>query len=145
MMDAIVNVVETACEHCGTLFLPRKDGGRAQRFCSRTCRFAWHRANAEPNVLNVLPNVQANVRNVASTCTLQTSPAVGVQPADETRAERLLLAAQEPVTASRDERGDLILRQHRWPDADAVIVVNADYEQQFLDALCDLMGVVSMP
>jgi hypothetical protein len=32
------------CEWCGAPFEPRQDGGSAQRFCSRACRAALHKA-----------------------------------------------------------------------------------------------------
>lgn len=34
----------TACLWCGSGFEPRRDGGKAQRFCSPDCRLAFHRA-----------------------------------------------------------------------------------------------------
>src|SRR5262245_56836494 len=50
---------QRTCEHCGAAFEPRTgSGGKPQRFCSPTCRAAWHASNPTlPNVGEPAPNV----------------------------------------------------------------------------------------
>jgi hypothetical protein len=89
-MDALTNIAETACEHCGTLFRPRPRGGSAQRFCTATCRYAFH-AQQVPSVekrgSSVDPSVDSNVSadfpSVQPACsTLETSTAAPEQPVE---------------------------------------------------------------
>jgi hypothetical protein len=47
------------------------------------------------------------------------------------------------ITVERDEHGNLVLRQSCRSDEEDVIVVRRDYEQQFLDALTQEMGIQS--
>lgn len=60
------------------------------------------------------------------------------------REEICLVARQNSVLARRDEFGNLLLVQESWPDEESVILIHRDYEESFLDALCDLMGVPSV-
>ena len=55
------------------------------------------------------------------------------------------MAAQEPITIGRDDNGNLVLTQDRWPDDGACIFINRDYEDAFLDRLCDFLGIPSFP
>jgi hypothetical protein len=61
---------------------------------------------------------------------------------DET-AETVLLPAQGKITISRNEDGDMVLRQSDWPNEDAVIVIARDYLWTFIDRLTDAMGIPS--
>jgi len=58
-------------------------------------------------------------------------------------AETVLLPAQGKITISRNENGDMILRQSDWPNEDAVIVIARDYLWTFIDRLTDQMGIPS--
>jgi hypothetical protein len=60
--------------------------------------------------------------------------------------EHFLLAHQNMISVGRDEHGNLVLKQDRWPDdsEDATILIHRDYEQQFLDNLCDFLGIGSV-
>jgi hypothetical protein len=73
-------------------------------------------------------------------------------PDEQTSAKRpipnhgeiCLLAEQASVLARRDEYGNLLLIQREWPDDEVTILVHRDYEMQFLDSLCDLVGIASV-
>jgi hypothetical protein len=54
-------------------------------------------------------------------------------------------AAQDLVEVTRDEHCNLVLRQSSWPDGDVEILIHRDHEQQFLDNLCDFLGIRSFP
>jgi hypothetical protein len=43
-MTAAGPIAPGTCTWCGSLFNPRKTGGRAQRFCSARCRMRFHTA-----------------------------------------------------------------------------------------------------
>jgi hypothetical protein len=120
----------TKCAHCGKPFEPRKgSGGKAQKFCSPDCRRAFH-ADAQRGQRS--PTCSAPIA----------SPAVH-QPVVSKSGPRCLLAAQDPITVERDNHGNLVLRQSCRSDVEDVIVVRRDYEQQFLDALSQEMGIPS--
>jgi hypothetical protein len=56
-----------------------------------------------------------------------------------------LLGHQPRTWCQRDEHGDLLIMQDDYPNDDTSIRIHRDYEAQFLDNLCDMLGVQSFP
>jgi hypothetical protein len=131
-MDA-VTAIAAACEHCGTEFYPRHTGGGSpQRYCSTRCRKASHKSSQRPQRPTSVPASHETRLNDETL-------------ADTTSPDDLLLPAQSAITVARDEYGHLILRQLNWPDADGVIVINPEYEDDFVVRLTDFLGYARMP
>lgn len=140
------------CEQCGTEFKPRHtSGGSPQRYCSADCRKASHKSSQRSQ--RPTTNAPASPASPASSPASPASHETRLNDnetlataADTTPPKgELLLAAQSQITAERDEHGNLILRQPNWPDDDSVIVIHADYADQFIDRLTDIMGIASVP
>jgi len=133
------------CQNCGALFTARMTGGKAQRFCRRECRAAFHN--------------KRNVDERGPTCTLQTETAVVEGPSAEKARQKgpeveshddfrwydndsVVLPQQSAMAVYQNLDGDLVIRQQQWPDEDVRIVIKRGNEQRFLDALCDALGVM---
>lgn len=74
-------------------------------------------------------------------------PATDAEPdADgETGGEWLLLVPQQSEIAMRLNRdGSASIRQREWPDDDPTIEIQKENLQQFLDGVCDVLGVPSL-
>jgi hypothetical protein len=56
----------------------------------------------------------------------------------------LLCASQDKIEIVFDDEGNASITQTRWPDEDQTIVVSRDNLSDFLDRLCDALGVPSM-
>lgn len=66
--------------------------------------------------------------------------------AGEKNKERTILARREEVTIQHDsERDEWILKQRRWPDEDAVIVISDADIHEFVDVLTDHLGYGRAP
>jgi hypothetical protein len=151
------------CEHCGTLFRPRRSsGGSLQKFCSTTCRYAAHAprvpsVDVVPSVDNARPSVDPSVASVAPAYTLETPPAAVPQPADETpTGERLnpdptpseetdfdwhedpsvVVPHQSAIAVYRNKFGAVVIRQEGADYEDDVwVIVNREYLASLIDAL----------
>jgi hypothetical protein len=133
------------CENCGNGFEPRK-GGKPQRFCSETCRMAFHAEVREAG--------KAVTEANRATCTLQTvttpllEPKPGPAPTGEdfdwADDESVILREQPETAAYFNREGGLVIRQHRWPDDDTVVVIARNCIADFLDKLTDICGVPSV-
>jgi len=131
------------CEHCSKPFEPRSgSGGKPQRFCSPECRAASHtkpqRAQRSPTCSNAgqLPAVRPPKTEDASAGT--------VEDFDWSDTESVILPEQPATAVYFNPRGELIIRQKRWPDDDSFIYIAPDFVSEFIDKLCDIIGIPSV-
>lgn len=54
---------------------------------------------------------------------------------------KVLCARQDAISISFDDDGNATLRQTNWPNEDQEIFISRDCLQNFLDALCDALGI----
>jgi hypothetical protein len=138
------------CEQCGIAFTPReRSGGKPQRFCSTDCRQAFHseaRAGGSPDLRP----------QRAPTCSAL--PAVIDPPTpksprnapeansdfDWNDADAVALAEQHETAIYWNPKGDLVIRQRSWIDDDSLIFISRDSVDQFVDKLCDVVGIPSV-
>jgi hypothetical protein len=57
----------------------------------------------------------------------------------------ILLAQQDMIEIARDHHCNLVIRQDRDYVGEMEVLVNRDYEAQFLDALSHFLGVKRFP
>ena len=50
---------------------------------------------------------------------------------------------QLKIEVAFDENGDMRLSQSNWPEEDSVILVSKGNLDQFIDAMCDALGIPS--
>jgi hypothetical protein len=137
--------IPTSCEQCAKPFTPRH-GGKPQRFCSEPCRMAFHAEVREAG--------KAVTEANRATCTLQTvtphlpepkpTPAPTGEDFDWADDESVILREQPETAAYFNREGGLVIRQHRWPDDDTVVVIAGNCIGSFLDKLTDVCGVPSV-
>ena len=68
-------LVDSKCLWCGKHFRPRRDGGKAQRFCSPSCRGSFYsacRAWAAQAVFDGVLSLDTIRKAPGTTCTLRT-------------------------------------------------------------------------
>ena len=136
--------IVSQCEQCGQAFTPRA-GGRPQRFCSVECRRAFHDKPQRGNV------------HVASRVSVAL-PAVIPQPKPENAsaatpeansdfdwsdADAVALAEQYETAIYWNPKGDLVIRQRHWHDDDSLIFISKTNVGEFVDRLCDAVGIPS--
>jgi hypothetical protein len=132
------------CEQCGKPFAKRQgSGGSPQRFCSAQCRQASHTngqhsqrspacdAATEPPATPIAQPAKAT----------QQAPEAGQERFDWSEDDSIIVEEQLPVAVYINERDQLIIRQHTWPDEDAVIVIAPQNIEQFIDRLVDIVGI----
>ena len=91
----------------------------------------------------VLPNANA-LAIIADT------PSKNNEPAAEgdfnwSADDSSIILREQPATAVYFNReGSLVIRQHRWPDDDTIIIIAASSIADFLDKLTDICGVPSV-
>ena len=140
------------CEHCGQRFKPREgSGGRAQRFCSVDCRQAFHSEARSGGTLDLEP--QRDQR--APTCS--GLPVVIDHPTTKQSAgspkpeldfdwgdvDGVVLAEQAETAVYWNPKGDLVIRQRNWHDDDSLIFISKNSVDEFVDKLCDVVGIPS--
>jgi hypothetical protein len=92
------------CDQCGTFFSRRnRTGGSPQRFCSTNCRLGFHkeRLRCQRKALDAGRSLRAATLHATSN-------------AGRSRLETgfVLMGQQDVIEVARDERGNLLLRQH---------------------------------
>jgi len=133
------------CEQCREPFKPRK-GGRPQRFCSETCRMAFHAEAREAG--------KAIVEGNRATCTLPFPPAASMTPELPPVAtgdfdwlnDNSVVLREQPETAVYFNRdGALVIRQRAaWnQDDDPFVFISPANIGEFLDKLTDICGIGS--
>jgi hypothetical protein len=56
-----------------------------------------------------------------------------------------VILPEQPATAVYfNPRGELVIRQKRWPDDDSFIYIAPDFVSEFIDKLCDIIGIPSV-
>jgi hypothetical protein len=64
---------------------------------------------------------------------------------DESNGEQTMVRAQKEITIQFcDDTGEWVIKQKNWPDDDGEICINEEHIQDFLDALCDRLGIASI-
>jgi hypothetical protein len=64
---------------------------------------------------------------------------------DEINGEQTMLRSQREITIQfRDDTGEWVIKQKKWPDDDGEVWINEEHMQTFLDALCDRLGIGSI-
>ena len=58
--------------------------------------------------------------------------------------ESLVLSEQPETAIYWNPRGELVIRQRRWPDDDSILFISASNVGQFVDRLTDIVGIPSM-
>jgi hypothetical protein len=135
------------CEHCKSPFAPRTGtGGKPQRFCSARCRQDFHvgkpqREQRGPTCSNVgqPPAVTPPEQKPPPAATLEDS-----EHFDWSEDESIILREQPSTAAYFNKFDELVIRQHRWPDDDQIIVIAPESIQEFLDKLTDVCGIPSV-
>jgi hypothetical protein len=142
------SVEQPVCQHCTKPFTPRKGtGGKPQRFCHSDCRSAFH-AKA-PTCAPHVGKVSAPAVTVPTKQTATSDASESDGDADfwiDNRAD-VVLRGQQATAIYRNEADALVIRQEKsWCDEyDMVICITRDNEQKFIDALCDALGIPSVP
>ena len=133
------------CEQCSNPFSRRTgSGGKPQRFCSTECRRLFHAAN--------VPTPKAGIGETESEAIPQP---IAQRPIPEPpRPEEfdwltneLVVLKEQPATAIYFNPGDdLVIRQKAaWDrEEDSFIFIAPGNAQEFLDRLCDVLGIVSV-
>jgi hypothetical protein len=132
------------CEQCGKPFEPRaKSGGSNQRFCSRSCRFAFHEAQRGPACSSVGPAWDQPAEKPAPAATTKDFN----DDFDWSNDEDIVLREQQSIAIYRNKYEGIVIRQERrWnEDEDTVIVITRENIGTFVDKLCDAVGVQSFP
>ena len=57
--------------------------------------------------------------------------------------ESLVLSEQPETAIYWNPRGELVIRQRRWPDDDSILFISASNVGQFVDRLTDIVGIPS--
>jgi hypothetical protein len=141
------NIQARTCEHCGDNFQPRKrNGGKAQRFCSAECRSAFH--NAERANVSDTPNVSPAVANVS--VNVSSAGAQSQKDDDEFNwgsDSSVALRGQRATAVYFNRFDELVIRQEAGPNdcEDSFVYISSVNIQEFLDRLTDACGVPSVP
>jgi hypothetical protein len=141
------NTQARTCEHCGDNFQPRKrNGGKAQRFCSAECRSAFH--NAERANVSDTPNVSPPVANVS--VNVSSAGAQSQKDDDEFNwgsDSSVALRGQRATAVYFNRFDELVIRQEAGPNdcEDSFVYISSVNIQEFLDRLTDACGVPSVP
>lgn len=71
------------------------------------------------------------------------------EPQDEefdwSDSESVIIPEQPETAAYFNKRGELVIRQRKWPDDDPCIFISPTQIAKFLDKLTDVCGVPSVP
>jgi hypothetical protein len=59
-------------------------------------------------------------------------------------ADALILEHQAATAVYWNPKGDLVIRQQHWPDDDSLIFISKTSVQEFVDKLCDAVGIPSV-
>jgi len=132
------------CERCSTPFAPRKGtGGKPQRFCSEECRRQSHATAPTPS-----PGVGGLAPEAIQQPPKQTPIHEPPDPDEFNWAtDDSVVLKEQPATAIYfNSRGQLVIRQERsWDrDEDSFIYFAPGNTQEFLDKLCDALGIQTM-
>jgi hypothetical protein len=145
-LDIDATVPAAACEHCQQPFEPRSgSGGKRQRFCSSECRTAFHakdRKGSQRDQRNK-EKPQHNDDNSEQVCNVGNSP----QPALEHDIwdEDVVLHEQRKTAIYWNTAGNLVIRQlGEVHEDDPFVVICANNVDEFLDRLCDIVGIPSV-
>jgi hypothetical protein len=151
MNDVLFPAVEAAkpvsvCEHCQKTFEPRAgSGGKPQRFCSEKCRKAFHKAgDVGGDVGDVAGDVEAKEKTPP---TADDRPSTGIDyVVDDFTWDSVdvVLEQQKRTCIYWNDRGDLVIRQlASYPDDDPYVVISSNNVSDFVDKLCDFIGIFS--
>jgi hypothetical protein len=132
------------CEQCREPFKPRK-GGKPQRFCSEPCRMAFHSEAREADKTTLASLRERGTLPIPPAATMTPEPpAAATGDFDWADDESVILREQPETAAYFNREGGLVIRQHRWPDDDTVVVIAGNCIGSFLDKLTDVCGVPSV-
>jgi hypothetical protein len=120
------------CEGCGASFMPRRQsGGKPQKYCTAECRKS---AKATGNPVEQ-----------------DATPTVAPEPPQEDGGKvdfdwndpDLVQIEEQPHTAIYiNPHGSLVIRQRRWPDDDAIVIITRGALGDFIDKATDLAGEI---
>jgi hypothetical protein len=148
-MDAIVLdcAERKCCEQCGIDFQPRNgSGGEQQRFCSDDCRGLFHRGQRRSHRAPPSPPCSAQPLLFIDQPKPQNAPTASPERSKDFdwSSDSSIILREQPVTACYfNADGPLVIRQRRWPDDDAIIVIAESSLDIFLDKLTDACGIPS--
>jgi hypothetical protein len=133
-----------ACEQCAKPFEPRsRTGGKPQKFCSPDCRSAFH---AEAQRGQHTPTLDA-----PSTLDPIPEPKSKPAPADDPNefnwasdTDAVILPEQFLTACYFNPKGELVIRQRRWPDDDQFIFIAPESIDTFIDKVTDIVGIPSV-
>jgi hypothetical protein len=134
-----------ACENCGKSFEPRTgNGGKAQKFCTPTCRRQFHGGDTSNN-LHQPGQSQRPAPNVPTSVTTSTPQIEDTNFDWDKDKNSIALESQDRTAIYCNPSGHLVIRQERWPDDDSYIVICKNNIAEFLDRLTDACGILSFP
>jgi len=131
-----------SCQHCGQRFTPRI-GGKPQLFCSVDCRRAFHDKPQRDNV-HVSYSGSTTLPAVIQPLVSENAPASPTTDFDWSDVDAVVLAEQPETAVYWNPNGDLVIRQRHWPDDDSLIFISRTNVDEFVDKLCDVVGIPSV-
>jgi hypothetical protein len=137
---------ERPCVNCHQPFRPReKSGGKAQRFCTPECRFAFHAQRGQRGSSHVGADDGAVSEAAPPPKPPLELPKVKGTDFSWTNEEAVVLREQRQTAIYWNPDGDLVLRQRAdWDEEnDPYLVISANNLQDFIDAICDMAGIGS--
>ena len=149
------------CEHCNRPFARREgNGGSPQRFCSSECRTAFHSGSRSARQRSPACDAATEAPSTSPPeAPKATQEAAEAQIASilESRSRRedfdwftdesIVLEEQLPVAIYFNKRNHLVIRQRAggWDqDEDTVIFIAPQNIAEFIDKLCDVVGIPSV-
>jgi hypothetical protein len=134
------------CEQCREPFKPRK-GGKPQRFCSETCRMAFHSEAREADKATIVAFKQRATLPMQPAATMTPElPPVATGGFDWLNDNSVVLREQPETAVYFNADGALVIRQRAaWnQDDDPFVFINPANLGEFIDKLTDICGVPSV-
>jgi hypothetical protein len=142
----ILAVVTTAtCEHCHQPFeLRNGSGGKKKRFCSAACRKAFNNSRRPPPSETLAETLKKSP--TPQTETLASTPKVKDSNKFDWNDVDIVQRELRETAIYWNTAGDLVIRQRAaWNEEDdPFLVIGANNVQEFIDRLCDMVGIPSV-